>query len=81
MRIFIINYEFPPLGGGGGAFCCDLAKELSKEHEVDVLTSHFKGLKKYEKLDKINISYNVDKELNKTPVKNGFETLSEKIEY
>ncbi len=55
MRILIINYEFPPLGGGGGVFCRDLAIELAKEHEVDVLTTRFPGLGKEEKADGINI--------------------------
>ncbi|MFC1480617.1 glycosyltransferase [Candidatus Omnitrophota bacterium] len=48
MNILLLNYEFPPLGGGGGIFSRDLARELAKEHNVDVLTSHFPGLKKQE---------------------------------
>lgn len=48
MNILIINYEYPPLGGGGGSFARDLAEELAKKHNVDVLTSGFKDLKKEE---------------------------------
>jgi glycosyltransferase involved in cell wall biosynthesis len=34
-----VNYEYPPLGGGGGIVNAWLAEELSKRHEVTVLTS------------------------------------------
>ena len=39
MRILICNYEYPPLGGGGGVVTALLAQELAKRHEVTVLTS------------------------------------------
>lgn len=51
----MINYEYPPLGGGGGIFTRDLAEELAKSHNVDVLTTHFKDLKKEEKVNNVNI--------------------------
>jgi len=44
IKILIVNYEFPPLGGGGGVATYDLALEWVKQGQVDVLTSHFKGL-------------------------------------
>lgn len=45
MNIFIINYEFPPLGGGAGNASYHIAKHLAKSGEtVRVLTMHFKGL-------------------------------------
>ncbi len=39
MRILFCNYEYPPLGGGGGAVTALLARELARRHEVTVLTS------------------------------------------
>ena len=39
MRILFCNYEYPPLGGGGGVINALLAEELAKRHEVTVLTS------------------------------------------
>lgn len=49
LRILIINYEYPPIGGGGGVICRDIAEEVSAiGHRVTVVTSGFKGLEKYE---------------------------------
>lgn len=39
MRILFCNFEYPPLGGGGGVVNALLAEELAKRHEVTVLTS------------------------------------------
>lgn len=44
MRILFCNYEYPPLGGGGGAVTALLAQELAKRHEITVLTSQALGL-------------------------------------
>jgi glycosyltransferase involved in cell wall biosynthesis len=44
MRIMFCNYEYPPLGGGGGVINALLAQELAKRHEVTVLTSSGRGL-------------------------------------
>ena len=44
MRILFCNYEYPPLGGGGGVVNAALAKDLAKRHEVTVLTSRGFGL-------------------------------------
>jgi glycosyltransferase involved in cell wall biosynthesis len=54
-RILIINYEFPPLGGGGGVATMDLAREWARHGKVDVLTSTFKKLSRYEKVENINV--------------------------
>jgi glycosyltransferase involved in cell wall biosynthesis len=44
MRILFCNFEYPPLGGGGGFVNALLAEELAKRHEVTVLTSQGLGL-------------------------------------
>ncbi|MGH2727389.1 MAG: glycosyltransferase family 4 protein, partial [Actinomycetota bacterium] len=44
MRILLVNYEYPPLGGGGGVLTHTLAVELAKRHSVTVLTSRGAGL-------------------------------------
>jgi len=56
MKILLLNYEYPPLGGGGGVTCHILCKEFVKMgHEVDYLTSHFGDYRKQEVIDGINI--------------------------
>jgi glycosyltransferase involved in cell wall biosynthesis len=44
MRILFCNYEYPPLGGGGGVVMAALARQLARRHEITVLTSHAAGL-------------------------------------
>jgi len=39
MKILFCNYEYPPLGGGGGVVNALLAEHLSQKHDVTVLTS------------------------------------------
>ncbi len=39
MRILFCNYEYPPLGGGGGVVMAAIARELARRHDVTVLTS------------------------------------------
>jgi glycosyltransferase involved in cell wall biosynthesis len=43
MKILMINYEYPPLGGGGGVATQDIARELAQRHTVHVLTSSATG--------------------------------------
>jgi len=46
MRILVLNYEFPPVGGGGGRASADLAEALAaRGHDLRVLTSAVPGLK------------------------------------
>lgn len=52
MRLLIINYEFPPLGGGAGNATACLAREwAARGHEVEVLTGGFRGLAVREEID------------------------------
>ena len=45
MRILVLNYEFPPIGGGGGRFSADLCRHLARfGHDLRVLTSRYRGL-------------------------------------
>jgi glycosyltransferase involved in cell wall biosynthesis len=39
MKILYVNFEYPPLGGGGGVINAQAAEELAKKHQVVVLTS------------------------------------------
>lgn len=49
MRILILNYEYPPLGGGAGVCTRFEAEGLAaKGHEVVVLTAWYKGEKELE---------------------------------
>jgi len=51
MRILFTNYEYPPLGGGGGVVNAWLAEELAKKHDVTVLTSQAPNIPK-ERIEK-----------------------------
>ncbi len=55
MRILFCNYEYPPLGGGGGVSNALLAEELARRHEVTVLTSQGLDLPRYERLRGVEI--------------------------
>lgn len=55
MRILVCNYEYPPLGGGGGVTTKLLAEELAKRHSVTVLTSGFSGACWHEELNGVDI--------------------------
>ena len=56
MRILTLNYEFPPIGGGGSPVSYELARELvAQGHEVDVVTMAFAGLPAHEVVDGINV--------------------------
>ena len=44
MKILVINYEYPPIGGGGGFVTRDIFEEIAaKGHSVTVITSHYQG--------------------------------------
>ena len=52
MRILLLNYEFPPLGGGAATASAQIAAHMAgRGAEVAVLTSHFRGLPRRERRD------------------------------
>jgi glycosyltransferase involved in cell wall biosynthesis len=59
MKILILNYEFPPLGGGAGNATYYLLKEFAKnkEIEIDLVTSSADKYGEEEFSDNINIYY------------------------
>jgi glycosyltransferase involved in cell wall biosynthesis len=52
-RLLVLNYEWPPLGGGASPVSYELAKRLSETgvHDIDVVTMRYKGLTKYEEIN------------------------------
>ena len=56
MRILILNYEYPPLGGGAGVVSQYHAIGLAKiGHDVTVLTTWFEGEKEIEEVNNLKI--------------------------
>lgn len=56
MKILLVNYEYPPLGGGGGIAMMEIAKELARRHEVHVLTSGTDALPAVEKQPALDLT-------------------------
>lgn len=55
-NILMLNYEYPPLGGGASSVASQIAAGYERlGHSVDVVTMGFKGLPGFEKKDGINI--------------------------
>lgn len=55
MKILFCNYEYPPLGGGGGVINAMLAEQLAHTHEVAVLTSAGLGLSEREVVNGVRV--------------------------
>lgn len=57
MRVLVLTYEFPPVGGGGGRAAQDICQGLVKRgHEVHVLTAYMKGLAKEENIEGVKVT-------------------------
>lgn len=75
-RILMLNYEFPPLGGGASPVSYELSKGYVKlGHKVDVVTMGFKDLKEFEVKEGVNI-YRVKCLRNKKEICHPWEQLS-----
>lgn len=56
MKLLIINYEFPPIGGGAGNASFFISKELARlGHDILVLTSRYRSLPTFEIKDGFSI--------------------------
>lgn len=56
MKILILNYEFPPLGGGASPVSYEIAKAYVRQgHLVSVVTMAFKDLAREERLEGMKI--------------------------
>lgn len=55
MNILMFNYEYPPLGGGGGVVHELIAEELANRHRISVITSGGMGLPRRESRNGVEI--------------------------
>jgi glycosyltransferase involved in cell wall biosynthesis len=56
MKLLLLNYEYPPLGGGAGNATKNIGRELAAAgHEVTVITTWFEGLSHQETSDGMKI--------------------------
>ena len=56
MDILVLNYEYPPLGGGAAPVCRDISAEMARiGHKVTVVTMGFPGLPRHEEKDGVEI--------------------------
>ena len=56
MKILVLNYEFPPIGGGAAPVSKDIAEKLCERgHDVVVVTMGFGNLLSYEEINGVRI--------------------------
>ena len=56
MKILVMNFEYPPLGGGASPVTYEISRGLARlGHSVTVVTMSYRGLPKHEKTDDIDI--------------------------
>jgi glycosyltransferase involved in cell wall biosynthesis len=76
MRILVLNYEFPPIGGGAAPVSYELSKKyIEQGHVVDIVTMHYKGLKFFEKINELSV-YRINCLRQKKETCEAYEMLS-----
>lgn len=56
MKILVLNYEYPPLGGGAGVITKHISEGLAQMgHEVTVVTTWFQDLERFEEIGNLKI--------------------------
>jgi glycosyltransferase involved in cell wall biosynthesis len=56
LKVLMINYEFPPVGGGASPVTFELCKQLVKlGHDVDVVTMRYGNLPRFEEFEGIRV--------------------------
>lgn len=56
LNVLVLNYEFPPLGGGAAPVSKELASRIAeKGHHVDVVTMRYKDLPEQELVDGVHV--------------------------
>lgn len=56
MRLLVVNYEYPPLGGGAAPVTRGVCTELARlGHRLDVITMSFRGLPRREQQESVEI--------------------------
>jgi len=56
MKVLVLNYEFPPMGGGAAPVSKDISLQLSKkEQDVTVVTMGYEDLPAYEEIKGIKV--------------------------
>lgn len=55
LKILMFNYEYPPLGGGGGVVHRHIAEQLARKHEVAVVTTGFADLPSRETVKGVDV--------------------------
>jgi L-malate glycosyltransferase len=57
MRILVMIYEYPPIGGGGGRVAQDICERLAHQgHTIQILTAHYKDLPYQENFPNLTIT-------------------------
>lgn len=76
-RILLLNYEFPPIGSGGGTVSFEIAKRLSEKNiAIDVVTMGYKNLPAVEIVNDNLTIYRVKSIRIKKEICSAFEQLT-----